>query len=211
MIDKFTRLSIARAAILPVASAMVIIAGLAVGALASHNRASRAASLLEKAVLTARTTAPNAGAAVWRFDTQSGQRILQSLVFDPDFGSGIIVDDKGEIFASSQDGARPTEGISPTAVSTLLGLRDPRDIKIDRLREFVRDDEVISVVPLFLEEKAAMGIGYMALSFSRQRGEMAALQQSIAIAAGGAVALLAVCSLLALLLSRVTHPIREMT
>ena len=211
MIDKFTRPSIARAAILPVAGVMVVIAALAVTALASHDRAGRAASLLEKAVLTARTTAPNAGAAVWRFDIQSGKRILQSLAFDPDFGSGIIVDDKGDIFASSQDESRPTEGISPTAVATLFGLRDPGGLKVDQLREFVRDDAVISVVPLFLEEKGEQAIGYMALSFSRRRGEMAALQEIIAIVAGGAVALLAVCSLLAWLLSRVTHPIRDMT
>ena len=95
MIDKLTRPSIARAAILPVAAVMVVMAGLAVAALASHNRAGRAASLREKAVLTARTSAPNAGEAVWRFDTETGKRILQSLAFDPDFGSGIIVDDKG--------------------------------------------------------------------------------------------------------------------
>jgi hypothetical protein len=196
MIDKFTRPSIARAAILPVAAVMVIIAGLAVTALAIHNRASRAASLLEKAVLTARTTAPNAGAAVWRFDTLSGKRILQSLAFDPDFGSGIIVDDKGEIFASSQDEVRATEAISPAAVATLLGMRDPGSLKVDRLQEFVRDNAVISVIPLFLEEKGGPSIGYMALSFSRQRARMAAMQEVIAIGAGGAVALLAVCSLL---------------
>ena len=211
MIDKFTRPSIARAAILPVAGVMVMIAGLAVTALASHNRASRAASLLEKAVLTARTTAPNAGAAVWRFDTQSGKRILQSLALDPDFGSGIIVDDKGEIFASSQDEARATDAISPAAVATLLGIPDPKSLKIDRLQEFVRDNAVISVIPLFLEDKGGPGIGYMALSFSRQRGKAAAMQEVIAIGAGGAVALLAVCSLLAWLLSRVTHPIRDLT
>src|SRR5690348_544321 len=125
MIDKFTRPSIARAAILPVAGVMVIIAALAVMALASHDRAGRAASLLEKADLTARTTAPNAGAAVWRFDTQSGKRILQSLAFDPDFGSGIIVDDKGEIFASSQEETGATDAISPVAVATLLGIQEP--------------------------------------------------------------------------------------
>ena len=211
MIAKFARPSIARAAILPVAGVMVVIAGLAVTALVSHNRASRAASLLEKAVLTARTTAPNAGAAVWRFDTQSGRRILQSLVVDPDFGSGIIVDDKGEIFASSQDEARPTVAISPAAVATLLGIPDPANLKIDRLQEFVRDDAVISVSPLFVDEKGGPSIGYMALSFSRQRADAAAMREVIAIGAGGAVALLAVCSLLGWLLSRVTRPIRDMT
>ena len=44
MIDKFTRPSIARAAILPVAGVMIIIAALAVTALAGHDRAGRAAS-----------------------------------------------------------------------------------------------------------------------------------------------------------------------
>ena len=210
MIDKFTRPSIARAAIVPVAAVMVIIAGLAVTALASHYRAGRAASLLEKAVLTARTTAPNAGAAVWRFDTQSGRRILQSLVFDPDFGSGIIVDDKGEIFASSQE-MGSTDAISPMAVATLLGTGDAGHLKIDGLHEFVRDNAVISVIPLFLDDKGGPSIGYMALSFSRQRAKAAAMREVIAIGAGGAVALLAVCSLLAWLLSRVTDPIRDMT
>jgi diguanylate cyclase (GGDEF)-like protein len=190
---------------------MAIIAGLVVTALASHNRAGRAASLLEKVVLTARTTAPNAATAVWRSDTQSGKRILQSLASDPDFGSGIIVDDKGEIFASSQDEVGSTETISPTAVATLLGIRDPGSLKVDRLQEFVRDNAVISVIPLLLEEKGEPSIGYMALSFSRQRAKVAAMREIIAIGAGGAVALLAVCSLLAWLLSRVTRPIRDMT
>ena len=92
-----------------------------------------------------------------------------------------------------------------------LGIQEPRHLKIDRLQEFVGDDAVISVVPLFLEEKGGPSIGYMALSFSRQRANVAAMREAIAIGAGGAVALLGLCSLLAWLLSRVTHPIRDIT
>ena len=83
MIVPLTRPSIARAAILPVAGMLSVITLLAVVGLASRYSAGATAKLLEKAALTARVIAPNAAAAAWNFDAQSGTRLLQSLESDP--------------------------------------------------------------------------------------------------------------------------------
>jgi diguanylate cyclase (GGDEF)-like protein len=216
MIARLTRPSIARAAILPVAGVLTVIAVLAVAVLATHNRARTAASLLEKATLTARVIGPNAAAAAWNFDAQSGARILQALAPDPDFASGIVVDDKGELFASFRNSTAAIAAVTPTAVAALLGAADPKSLKISELREFVEDDAATIVLPLvveplIIEQKGLKNVGYMALSFSRRRAHAAALREILAIGTGGILALLAVCALLGWVLSRVTRPIRNIT
>ena len=209
MIAKLTRPSIARAAVLPVAGMLAAIAGLSVVALVSSNLAKTDANLLEKATLTARVIAPNAAAAVWNFDTQYGARILQSLGSDPDFGSGIIVDDKGEPFAGFRNPAVPIEAVTPKAMAELFRATDPKSLKVAELHEFVRDKEAIVVLPL--EVNGRRNVGYMALSFSRQRANATALREVYSTGSGGILALLAVCALLTWILSRVTRPIREIT
>jgi len=211
MLAKLRRPSIARAAILLVAAVLAAITALAVGVLVSHNRANTAASLLEKAALTARVIAPNAAAAAWNFDTEAGARILQSLASDPDFASGIVVDDKGEVFASFQNSAAKIEAVSPKAIAALSGATNPNSLKVDGPREFVQAGEAIMVLPLVVAEKGGKNVGYMALSFSRARANAAARREMAAIGTGGVVALLLVCALLACILSRVTRPIRDMT
>ena len=209
MIAKLTRPSIARAAVLPVAGMLAAIAVLSVIALVSSNLAKTDANLLEKATLTARVIAPNAAAAVWNFDSQNGARILQSLGSDPDFGSGIIVDDKGELFADFRNPAVPIEAVTPKAMAELLGVADPKRLKVAELHEFVRDNEAIVGLPL--QENGRSNLGYMALSFSRQRANATALREIYSTGLGGILALLAVCALLTWILSRVTRPIREIT
>jgi diguanylate cyclase (GGDEF)-like protein len=209
MIVQLTRPSIARAAILPVAGMLSVITLLAVAGLASRYSAGATAKLLEKAALTARVIAPNVAAAAWNFDTQSGTRLLQSLESDPDYESGIIVDDKGDIFASSQrtTGIQP---ITPLKATTLLDA-DRRELGVSELREFVRGEEVIDILPLFTAARSTRNVGYMVLSFSRRRVHEAALHEAMGIAVAGVATLLALCALLAWILSRVTHPIREIT
>jgi diguanylate cyclase (GGDEF)-like protein len=211
MIAKLTRPSIARSAILPVAGMLSVIAALTIVVLASHNRATKTASLLEKATLTARVVAPNAAAAAWNFDTQSGARLLQSLESDPDFGSGIIVDDKGAIFANARRRESRNEAVTPEAVAELLGAADTKDLKVSELQEFVRPNEVIDFLPLTTAEHGTRNVGYMALSFSRNRANAAALREVLAISVAGVLTLLAVCTLLAWIVSRVTRPIRDIT
>jgi diguanylate cyclase (GGDEF)-like protein len=211
MIVSLTKPSIARAAILPVAGMLSATTILGVVALAHHNRAGTTANLLEKAALTARVMAPNAAAAAWNFDTQSGARLLQSLESDPDFASGIIVDDKGEVFASSRSPSAMGPSVSPQTAAELLGAADPRDLKIPALHEFVRRNEVIDILPLLTAQRGTRNVGYMVLSFSRARADAAAFREILAIGTGGIVVLLAVSALLAWILSRVTHPIRDIT
>jgi methyl-accepting chemotaxis protein len=210
MIVRLTKPSIARAAILPVAAMLSAISILAVVGLAGRYSSAATAKLLEKAALTARVVAPNAAAAAWNFDAQSGARLLQSLESDPDFESGIIVDDKGDIFATSQR-ATEIEPISPKTAAALLGATNPGELNISELREFVRSDEVIDILPLFTAERGTRNVGYMMLSFSRRRVHEAALREALGIGAAGIATLLALCALLAWILSRVTHPIREIT
>ena len=209
MIVPLTRPSIARAAILPVAGMLSVITLLAVVGLASRYSAAATAKLLEKAALTARVIAPNAAAAAWNFDAQSGTRLLQSLESDPDYESGIIVDDKGDIFASSQRAAG-IQPITPLKATTLLDA-DRRELGVSELREFVRGEEVIDILPLFTAERGTRNVGYMVLSFSRRRVHEAALREALGIAMAGIATLLALCTLLAWILSRVTQPIREIT
>jgi diguanylate cyclase (GGDEF)-like protein len=211
MIAKLTKPSIARAAILPVAGVLAAISGLGIIVLAANNSVNTVASLLEKTTLTAHVIAPNAAAAVWQFDTVSGERILHSLASDPDFASGIIVDDKGGVFASLQNDAIKIEPVTPKSVAALLGVADAKNLTIAQLHEFVLENETIDVFPLITEANATRKVGYMALSFSRGRAGAAALRQIFAIGAGGVLALSAVCALLAWILSRVTRPIRDMT
>ena len=211
MIARLTKPSIARAAILPVAGVLAAIAGSGILVLAANNRAETVANLLEKATLTEHLIAPNAAAAVWQFDTLSCERILQSLASDPDFASGIIVDDKGDVFASLQNPAIRIDAVTPKSLAALFGIVDPKSLEISRLHEFVRDDETINVFPLVTQANRTRNVGYMALSFSRGRANAAARQEVITIATGGVLALLAVCALLAWVLSRVTRPIRDMT
>jgi diguanylate cyclase (GGDEF)-like protein len=209
MIVRLTRPSIARAAILPVAGMLSVITLFAVVGLASRYNAGATAKLLEKAALTARVIAPNAAAAAWNFDAQSGTRLLQSLESDPDYESGIIVDDKGDIFASSQRAAG-IQPITPLKATTLLDT-DRRELGVSELREFVRGEEVIDILPLFTAERGTRNVGYMVLSFSRRRVHEAALREALGIAMAGVATLLALCTLLAWILSRVTQPIREIT
>jgi methyl-accepting chemotaxis protein len=209
MVANLIKPSIARAAILPVAAILAPITGLAVVILVSSDRAKTAASLVEKASLTAQVVAPNAAAAAWNFDAQAGARVLQSLASDQDFASGIIVDDKSQTFATAQ--SRGVEAMSPGSIAALIGMANPKDLVGMEAREIVRGDAVVSVVPLILADKGKKNVGYMALSFSRERANAAARQQLFAIASGGLAALVAVCALLAWILARVTRPIREMT
>jgi diguanylate cyclase (GGDEF)-like protein len=211
MIARLTKPSIARAAILPVAGVLAIITGSGIVVLAANDSADTVANLLEKATLTANVIAPNAAAAVWQFDTQSGERILQSLASDPDFASGIIVDDKGDVFASLQNRAIEIEAVTPKSLAALFGVADPKSLAISRLNKFARENETINVFPLVTQANGARNVGYMALSFSRGRANASARQEIFAIASGGVLALLAVCALLAWVLSRVTRPIRDMT
>jgi diguanylate cyclase (GGDEF)-like protein len=211
MIARLTRPSIARAAILPVAGVLAAIAGSGIVVLAANDRAETVANLLEKATLTAHVIAPNAAAAVWQFDTLSGERILQSLASDRDFGSGVIVDDKGDVFASLQNRAIKIEAVTPESLAVLFGVADPKSLEISQLHEFVREDETINVFPLVTQANGTRNVGYMALSFSRGRASAASRREIITIATGGVLALLAVCALLAWVLSRVTRPIRDMT
>ena len=211
MIAKLTKPSIARAAILPVAGVLAAISVSGFVVFAADDRADAVANLLEKATLTANVIAPNAAAAVWQFDTLSGQRILQSLASDPDFASGVIVDDKGDVFASRQNRATKIAAVTPVSLAALFGVADRKSLVISRLYEFVREDETIDVFPLVTQANGTRNVGYMALSFSRVRSSAAARQEFFAIATGGVLALLAVCALLAWVLSRVTRPIRDMT
>jgi diguanylate cyclase (GGDEF)-like protein len=211
MIAKLTNASIARSAILPVAGVLAALALLAIALIAISNRAYTDGRLAEKATLIANVIAPNAAAAVWQLDGQSGVRILQSVAADPDFGSGIIVDDKGEVLASLRNSAGKTDAVTPAAVAALLGAVDPKSLKVTRLHEFVRDNEVIDIFPLVVGERRVTNVGYAALSFSRERANAAALRQIFAIGVGGVLALSGVCALLAWVLSHVTRPIRDMT
>jgi diguanylate cyclase (GGDEF)-like protein len=211
MIAKLTKPSIARAAILPVAGVLAAIAVSGIGVLAANDSAETVANLLEKATLTAHVIAPNAAAAVWQFDTQSGERILQSLASDPDFASGVIVDDKGDVFASLQNHAMQIEAVTPKSLAALFGVADRKSLAISRLHEFVRENETINVFPLITQANGTRNVGYMALSFSRGRANAAARQEVFVIATGGVLALSGVCALLAWVLSRVTRPIRDMT
>jgi diguanylate cyclase (GGDEF)-like protein len=211
MIAKLTKPSIARAAILPVAGVLAAIAVSGIGVLAANDSAETVANLLEKATLTAHVIAPNAAAAVWQFDTQSGERILQSLASDPDFASGVIVDDKGDVFASLQNRAMQIEAVTPKSLAALFGVADRKNLAISRLHEFARENETINVFPLITQANGTRNVGYMALSFSRGRANAAARQEIFAIATGGVLALSGVCALLAWVLSRVTRPIRDMT
>jgi diguanylate cyclase (GGDEF)-like protein len=211
MIARLTKPSIARAAILPVAGVLAAISVSGIFVFAANDRAETVKNLLEKATLTAHVVAPNAAAAVWQFDMQSGERILQSLASDPDFGSGIIVDDKGDVFASLQNRAIEIEAVTPNSLAALFGVADGKSLQISRLHEFVREDETINVFPLITQANGTRNVGYMALSFSRGRANAAARQEFFAIASGGVLALLAVCALLAWVLSHVTRPIRDMT
>jgi diguanylate cyclase (GGDEF)-like protein len=189
--------------------AAISISGIAV--FAANDLAETAPNLLEKATLTAHVIAPNAAAAVWQFDTLSGERILQSLASDPDFASGVIVDDKGDVFASLQNRASGIEAVTPNSLAALFGVADRKSLEIRRLHEFVRDDATIDVFPLVTQANGTRNVGYMALSFSRGRANATARQEFFAIASGGVLALFAVCALLAWVLSRVTRPIRDMT
>jgi diguanylate cyclase (GGDEF)-like protein len=211
MIARLTKPSIARAAILPVAGVLAAIAGSGILVLAANDRADTVAHLLEKATLTEYLIAPNAAAAVWQFDKLSCERILQSLASDPDFGSGIIVDDNGDVFASLRNPAIKIDAVTPNSLAALFGIVDPRSLEISRPHEFVREDETINVFPLVTQANRIRNVGYMALSFSRGRADAAARQEVITTATGGVLALLAICALLAWVLSRVTRPIRDMT
>jgi diguanylate cyclase (GGDEF)-like protein len=211
MIARLMKPSIARAAILPVAGVLAVLSGSGIIVLAANDSAETVANLLEKANLTAHVIAPNAAAAVWQFDTKSGERILQSLASDPDFGSGIIVDDKGDVFASLQNRAIEIEAVTPESLAALFGVADRKSLQISRLHAFVRENGTINVFPLITQANETRNVGYMALSFSRGRANAAARQEIFAIATGGVLALLAVCALLAWVLSRVTRPIRDMT
>jgi diguanylate cyclase (GGDEF)-like protein len=211
MIAKLIRPSIARAAILPVAAVLAAIAGLTVLVLASHTRARMAASLLEKATLTARVIEPNAAAAAWKFDSESAARILQSLASDPDFASGLMIDDKGALFASLRNATTTIEAVTRHELAALLGADDPHNLVVTERRQFIRHNEAIIIVPLLFEESGDKSIGAMALSFSRSRANAAAFAESFAIGTGGILTLLGVCALLSWILSRVTRPIRDMT
>jgi diguanylate cyclase (GGDEF)-like protein len=211
MIARLTKPSIARAAILPVAGVLAVIAGSGIIFLAANDSAETVANLLEKATLTSHVIAPNAAAAVWQFDTQSGARVLQSLASDPDFASGVIVDENGDVFASLQNRAVEIEAVTPKSIAALLGAADSKSLAISRLQEFIREDETINVFPLVTEANGTRKVGYMALSFSRERANAAARHEIVTIGISGVLALLAVCALLAWVLSRVTRPIRDMT
>jgi diguanylate cyclase (GGDEF)-like protein len=211
MMSRLTRPSIARAAILPVAGVLVAIAGLAVVFFASQNRMRLTAGLLEKAALTARVAAPNAAAAAWQFDRNAAVRVLQSLASDQDFASGIIIDDKGAVFAQFNRTFMPIEPVTPEMAANLAGASDARALRPSFQREFVRDKQAVAVSPLVMQEARTTYVGTMVLAFSRARADGLAREGVMEIATIATFTLLAVCVLLAWILSRVTRPIRELT
>jgi diguanylate cyclase (GGDEF)-like protein len=211
MMSRLTRPSIARAAILPVAGVLVAIAGLAVAFLASQNRMRLTAGLVEKAALTARVAAPNAAAATWQLDRDAALRVLQSLASDQDFASGIIIDDKGAVFARFDRAFSSIEPVTPEMAVNLAGASDARNLRPAFQREFVREKEAVAISPLVVEEARKAYAGTMVLAFSRARVDGAARQEVVETATIATFSLLAICTLLAWILSRVTRPIRELT
>jgi len=206
---KFRQPSIARGAVLPVAGMLVLITGMVGIAFVVYARATAIAGLLEKAALTSRVIAPNAAAAVWKFDNQAGARILQSLSSDPDFVSGIIVDDKNGLFAQFARNGSPPARMQST-IAELLGA-DMKNGELAEAREFTTVNEVVAMMPLVLPGNESGHVGYIAFSFSADRVHAAIRQQVLVVSATGLVSLSFICALLGWILTRVTRPIRDMT
>jgi len=165
--------------------------------------------LLEKAALTSRILASTAAAAVWDMDTQKGLQLLRSLEIDADFEGGIIVDDHGGRFASLHD-SPGVDSIIPPPVKLPNSTADLlASDSIDRT--YVLKNSIVAVHALNRPEAGNKYLGVLALSFSRTRARVAVRHERFAIVAGGVAMIGFVCGLLAVILSHVTRPIREMT
>jgi methyl-accepting chemotaxis protein len=210
MFESISRPSIARSAIVPVAGILAVFIAGAVLVLASRNYIKTAASLIEKAELTARMIEPNATAATWKFDEKAGERLLQSLSSDPDFAGGIIVDDKSKIFASFHRANGGATTLTPGNVEKLLGSAASKPSNASDGTRVVSAMEITTITPLVMTERDK-NLGYMALSFSRARANAAMREEIIAVALTGALMQILVAGLLTWVLARVTRPIREMT
>jgi methyl-accepting chemotaxis protein len=210
MFRMLTQRSIARAAVLPVAAVILLIGAGAVASLAIHNRERTAETMREKTGMIAELAAPSATAAAWDFNTQAASRLLETLVHDQDLRSGIIVDEKGKVFARHDTSDQAEWKLEPDALLKASGAADQKTLGSEP-RRIVDGMQVVELRPLIMKEKDNKQLGYLALMFSRERTLADARNEMLVTIGAGIGALALVCALLTFILSRVTKPIAAMT
>ncbi len=200
MLPQFGKPSITRAATLPVAVAIAVIVAL-VGAVAASVEVARTGDALrEKAALTANIVAPTATAAVWDFDEDAAARALRGLEVDPDFAYGAVVTG-GQLFARTPTTMDP-------AIEALV------DATVVAGAESLAEGQTaagIAIAQPLLQGDDQELVGTLVIAFSRERADAAARQELAGIALGGLIVLAVLCTLLVVLLGRVTRPIRAVT
>lgn len=210
MFRMLTQRSIARAAVLPVAAVILLIGASAVASLAIHNRERTTETMREKTGMIAELAAPSATAAAWDFNAQNASRLLSTLGLDQDLRSGIIVDEKGKVFARHDASNEAEWKLDPDALLKASGAADQKALGSEP-RRIVEGMQVVELRPLIMKEKDNKHLGYLAVMFSRERVMANARNEMLVTIGVGIGALALVCALLTFILSRVTKPIAAMT
>jgi methyl-accepting chemotaxis protein len=204
---KFRFKSIASAIVVPVALALTLCIGLATVLMAAYFARKTEAALVDKMTLTTRMAAPNAAAAAWNFDTAAAQRLLESFAADPDYRSGLILDDKGKPmqgFDVRKDAAGnlTADGVRPAAEAAR---KTEGWLELGRIVE--QPGVKIMLLPLISDSKPDKELGVLAVAFSTERFAAEAARERFAIVGLGLGVLVVVCGGLVFLLRRITRPL----
>ncbi len=202
------RKSIAYSAIVPTAAIMTLIVILAgVGAaLYSSNQAKT--NLNEKAQLISVIIAKGAVGPIWNLDADNGKALLSTLKSDSDFKFSYLTDVKGKLFADlMHEGADAQKLNTELQEKVLQVITDQNPIAIE-------NGNILRIVPVIHKEDGAekgKAIGTLVVGFSKARAEAAVAKQTYAIAFGGILTLILVCTILYFIVMNMVRPIREMT
>jgi methyl-accepting chemotaxis protein len=204
---KFRFKSIASAIVVPVALALTLCIGLATVLMAAYFARKTEAALVDKMTLTTRMAAPTAAAAAWNFDTAAAKRLLESFDEDPDYLSGLILDDKGKAmqgFDVRKDAAGnlTADGVRPLAEATR---KSEGWLKQGRIVE--QAGVKIMLLPLVADNRPDRELGILAVAFSTERAAAEATRERFAIVGLGLAVLAVICGGLVFLLRRITRPL----
>jgi len=201
--------SISSAIVVPVAAVMTLFVGLATGLVVTHFPRKIETALVDKMTLTARMAAPNAAAAAWKFDTVAAQRVLESFGADPDFVSGVILDDRGRLMRGFDVRKDAAGNLTADKVAALAETARKSADWFSRGSIIDGSSGKTILLPLTAAGKSDKEAGLLAVAFSTERAAAAATAERFAVFGLGLASLVIVCGGLVFLLRRITQPLVE--
>ncbi len=157
--------------------------------------------------LTARMAAPNAAAAAWKFDTAAAKRLLESFAADPDFISGLILDDRGKLMRGFDVRENAAANLTAEKVAAVAQAARKAGEWLGQGAILEQPAGKLIILPLVADDRPDKELGVLAVAFSTERAAADAARERFAVLGFGFALLAIICGGLVFLLRRITRPL----